>query len=67
MVNCLTHKNKEIYGLIEKRTRDSSKNWKPISLENVDVKIGAKATAKQLEAVLPDLIHHNQNACVKVE
>ena len=41
------------------------KNWRPISLVNVDVKIGSKAIAKRLENVLPYIIHHNQNAFVK--
>ena len=41
------------------------KNWRPISLVNVDVKIGSKAIAKRLEKVLPYIIHHNQNAFVK--
>ena len=40
-------------------------NWRPISLINVDVKIGSKAIAKRLEAVLPCVIHHNQCAYVK--
>ena len=41
------------------------KNWRPISLVNVDVKIGSKAIAKRLENVLPHIIHHDQNAFVK--
>ena len=41
------------------------KNWRPISLVNVDVKIGSKAIAKRLEKVLPYVIRHNQNAFVK--
>ena len=40
-------------------------NWRPISLINVDVKIGSKAIAKRLENVLPSIIHHNQCAYVK--
>ena len=53
--------------LIDKKDRDRRqiKNWRPISLINVDVKIGTKAIAKRLEKVLPEIIHHNQNAYVK--
>ena len=53
--------------LIEKKDRDRRqiKNWRPISLVNVDVKIGSKAIAKRMEKVLPHIIHHNQNAYVK--
>ena len=36
-----------------------------ISLINVDAKIGSKAIAQGLQAVLPSTIHHNQNAYVK--
>ena len=39
------------------------KNWRPISLINVDTKIESKAMAKRLESILPDLIYCNQNAC----
>jgi len=42
------------------------KNWRPISLVNVDVKIGSKAIAKRLENVLPHIIHYDQNVFVKV-
>ena len=53
--------------LIEKKDKDRSwiKNWRPISLVNVDVKIGSKAIAKRLETVLPRIIHYDQNAFVK--
>ena len=53
--------------LIEKKDRDRRqiKNWRPISRINVDVKIGTKPIAKRLEKVLPEIIHHNQNAYVK--
>ena len=40
-------------------------NWRPISLLNVDYKIGSKALATRLEKVLPEIIHENQCAYVK--
>ena len=44
-----------IITLIEKKDKDKRNlsNWRPISLVNVDVKIGSKAIAKRLENVLP--------------
>ena len=53
--------------LLEKKGKDKRliKNWRPISLINVDTKIASKALAKRLENILPDLIHYNQNAYVK--
>ena len=56
-----------IYTLIEKKDKDRRwiKNWRPISLVNVDVKIGSKAIAERLENVLPHIIHYDQNAFVK--
>ena len=38
------------------------KNWRPISLVNVDAKLASKTLAKRLEKVLPEVIHFNQNA-----
>ena len=40
-------------------------NWRPISLINVDAKIGSKAIALRLQSVLPKVIHHNQHTYVK--
>ena len=53
--------------LIEKKDKDKRKNsnWRPISFINVDVKIGSKAIALRLQAVLPKIIDHNQHAYVK--
>ena len=56
-----------IIKLIEKKDRDRRyiKNWRPISLLNVDVKIASKALALRLEKVLPDIIGNDQYAYVK--
>ena len=56
-----------IITLIEKKGKDKRmiKNWRPISLINVDAKIISKVLVKRLEKVLPTIIHFNQNAFVK--
>ena len=58
---------KAIIILLEKKDKDkrSISNWRPISLINVDVKIGSKAISKRLESVLPSIIQFNQCAYVK--
>lgn len=61
----LSNSQKEaIITFIEKEGKDKGhlSNWRPISLLNVDVKIGSKAIAKRLENVLPNIIHRNQCA-----
>ena len=51
-----------IIKLIEKKERGRRyiKNWRPISLLNVDVKIASRAIALRLEKVLPDIISTDQ-------
>ena len=52
---------------IEKKEKDKRyiSNWRPISLINIDAKIGSKALAKRMEKVLPTIVHFNQCAYVK--
>lgn len=56
-----------IIKLIEKKDRDKQliKNWRPISLLNVDLKISSKALSEKLKEVLPSLISSQQTAYVK--
>ena len=54
--------------LIEKKKdRDKRllKNWRPISLINVDAKIISKVLALRIKHIMYTLIHHDQTACVK--
>ena len=56
--NYQTHKRKQLYIiLLEKKDKYKRhiSNWRPISLINVDAKIGSKAIAKTLECVLPNI------------
>ena len=52
---------------LEKKDKDTRfiKNWRPISLINVDVKIASKTIARRLESILPKLVHSNQNGFIK--
>ena len=55
-----------IIKLIERKDRDKRfiKNWRPISLLNVNLKIISKALSEKLK-VLPDLISSKQTTYVK--
>ena len=56
-----------IIRLIEKKDRDKMqiKNWRPISLLNVDMKIVSQALATRIKEVLPSIISNQQTAYVK--
>ena len=41
------------------------KNWRPISLINVDIKIASKVLAFRLRKVIHKVIHYDQTAYVK--
>ena len=41
------------------------KNWRPITLLNVDYKIASKVIAKRMECFLPRLVHSDQTGFVK--
>ena len=53
--------------LIEKKGRDKRlvKNWRPISLMNVDTKIASKALALRMKKVIPNIMNYDQTAYVK--
>ena len=45
--------------------RDLLKNWRPITLLNVDYKIISKCFANRLKIVLPSIIHTDQKGYVQ--
>ena len=51
--------------LYKKGNRLDIKNWRPISLLNVDFKIASKSLAERLKTILPDIIHTDQKGCIK--
>ena len=52
---------------VEKKDRDKRlvKNWRPISLMNVEAKIAAKVTGLRMKKVLSSIINYDQSAYVK--
>ena len=62
-----TSQKQAIITLIEKKDKDKRliKNWRPISLINIDIKVASKAIANRLQAVIHNLISVDQTAYVK--
>ena len=50
--------------LYKKGPREDIKNWRPISLLNVDYKILSKVMAERIKIVLPYIIHSDQKGCI---
>ena len=50
--------------LYKKGDRKNIKNWRPISLQNVDLKIISKMLAERLKLVMSDIIHVDQQGCI---
>ena len=59
----LTRRMSLIRVLFKKRDKTLIKNYRPISLINVEVKAISKVLATRLTKILPYIIHHNQK-CV---
>ena len=51
--------------LYKKGSREDIRNWRPISLLNVDYKILSKVLSERLKKVLPEIIHTDQKGAVK--
>ena len=62
-----TSQRQSIIKLIDKKGKDKQliKNWRPISLINVDAKIRSRCIAKRMEKILPNIIHCTQSAFVQ--
>jgi len=65
---CLTTSQRQaVITMIAKPGKDNRylKNWRPISLINVDVKICTTALSARIISILPSVIHPNQVAYIK--
>ena len=51
--------------LYKKGIREDIKNWRPISLLNVDFKIISKSLSERLKKVMPSIIHTDQRGCIR--
>ena len=67
MCESTSSQKQAVITVIEKRGKDKRfiKNWRPISLLNVDVKIVFKALAVRLKKVTNKLMTYDQTAYVK--
>ena len=62
-----TSQKRGVITLLHKKGKDKQyvKNWRPVSLLDVDYKIITKSIANRLEPVLPMLINENQSGFIK--
>ena len=62
-----TSQKQAIITLIDKKDKDRTllRNWRPISLLNMDVKLLSKALAYRIKKVLPSIVHNNQSGYVE--
>ena len=64
----LSHSQRQaVISLLHKKNKDESllKNWRPVSLLNVDYKILTKALSRRVEKIIPKIIHTDQCGFVK--
>ena len=56
-----------VISLLHNKDKDPEniKNWRPISLLNVDYKIMTKSLSKRMEKVIEKIIHQNQSGFIK--
>ena len=61
-----TSQRQAVITLLDKgKDRRLLKNWRPISLLNVDYKIATKTIAERMKNALPNIINHNQVGYIK--
>ena len=62
-----TSQKRGVISLLAKKGRNEAyiKNWRPISLLNIDYKILTKTLAKRISSVIPSLIHTDQRGFIK--
>ena len=60
-----TSQKQAVIKLIEKKDRNKTfiKNWRPISLLNVESKLISKSLVNRLQDVMPNLLSENQSLC----
>ena len=62
-----TSQKQAVITLIQKKDKDTRliKNWRPISLSNVDVNVVSKALSERMKKAIHSVIHCDQTAYVK--